>query len=480
MAATSTRTRERTEVQTAITATPRQVAAKSKPHLGAVRNILLELFGPPAQRSFAVRLWDGSVEGPRRGHPPDFTVVLNRPGALRRMLLPPSEIAVAEAYLRDDFDIEGDMEAATGLADAVTKSVSSPRVVPRLVRALLSLPTDDLPVVRPRIGPTAHQGKVGSRLWLAGTRHSRRRDAVAVRSHYDVGNDFYALWLDSGMVYSCAYFERGAETLDTAQEAKLEHICRKLRLKPGERLLDIGCGWGGLVLYAAEHYGVHATGITLSEPQARLARERIKAAGLADRCKIEVRDYRDFPPNTTFDKIVSVGMFEHVGQAKLPVYFEQAYHLLKPGGLFLNHGIFMLSTAAARTAQERVMEAMWRPGSFIWKYVFPDGELVRLGEVIQVAEAARFETRDVESLREHYAQTLRHWVWRLEANREEAVSMVGEQTYRVWRMYMASCAKAFATGKIGIIQVLLSKPDEGGVAHLPLTRADLYQGRLPG
>lgn len=469
MAITSIHERATQESDRATTA-PTQPVTKGQPDAQAVRDILSELFGPSAQRSFAVRLWDGSVERPASGRTPEFTLVLKRPGALRRMLLPPSELAVGEAYMRDDFDIEGDMEAAAGLADSLTGHGYSPASLARLVSKLLSLPTDNLPAqVRTSPGRTMPR--------LPGLPHSRRRDATAVRSHYDVGNDFYALWLDSRMVYSCAYFEGGAETLDMAQTAKLEHICRKLRLKPGERLLDIGCGWGGLAQYAAEHYGVEVVGITLSEPQAEWARSRIKEAGLEKRCRIEVRDYRELA-GTTFDKIVSVGMFEHVGRARLPLYFRQAYRLLKPGGLFLNHGIVTLTSFEPAEPLGRVIERMWRPGEFIWRYVFPDGELVTPGEVIALAEAARFETRDVESLREHYAHTLRHWVWRLEANHKEAVALVGEQTYRVWRLYMAACARAFATGRIGIIQALFTKPDREGSCELPLNRDDLYDKPL--
>jgi cyclopropane-fatty-acyl-phospholipid synthase len=295
-----------------------------------------------------------------------------------------------------------------------------------------------------------------------------------VRSHYDVGNDFYALWLDWRMVYSCAYFKTGAETLEEAQEAKLELICRKLRLTPGETLLDIGCGWGGLVMYAAEHYGVNALGITLSVPQAELARQRIRESGLGGRCRVEVLDYRDVPPKEKFDKIVSVGMFEHVGRKNLPLYFEQTLRHLAPGGLFLNHGIVDLAAARPTGAASRLAEKMWRSGSFIEKYVFPDGELVAPGDVIRFAEGAGFETRDVESLREHYALTLRHWVRRLESRHDEAARMVGEATYRVWRLYMAGVAHGFASGTLGIVQTLFSKPREDGSTALPWTRADLY------
>jgi len=272
------------------------------------------------------------------------------------------------------------------------------------------------------------------------------------------------------MVYSCGYFTDEGQSLDAAQEAKLDHICRKLRLQPGERLLDIGCGWGGLVIHAAEHYGVDATGITLSEPQAALARERIAAAGIEDRCRVEVRDYRELPAGTTFDKIASVGMVEHVGHARLGTYFTEAHRLLAPGGLFLNHGI-VRAPAASLSLPARLL---WRPGAFIDRYVFPDGELIPLGEMISQAEEAGFEARDAEALREHYALTLRHWVRRLEGHHDEAVRLVGEETFRVWRLYMAASAHRFATARLNIVQTLLAKPDTAGKTRVPLTREDLY------
>ncbi|MDQ2668583.1 MAG: cyclopropane-fatty-acyl-phospholipid synthase family protein [Gemmatimonadota bacterium] len=407
-----------------------------------------------------MRLWDGTMEGP--GHAPRFTLVLRRAGALRRMFLPPSEMALGEAYLRDDFDIEGDIGAAVGLGDVLAARLPSPRTTARLIARLRALPTHDTPFV----------DREARRF---GRMHSRQRDAAAVRSHYDVGNDFFALWLDARMVYSCGYFATGAEDLDTAQVAKLEHICRKLRLKPGERLLDIGCGWGGLVHYAAERYGVEATGITLSEPQAAFARARIAAAGLGAQCRVEVRDYRDLPQGEAYDKVVSVGMFEHVGRATLPTYFDQAFRLTKPGGLFLNHGIVDLPGKPQGIAR-RAARTLWQPASFIERYVFPDSELIAPWETVRYAENAGFETRDVESLREHYARTLRHWVRRLEAHHAEAVRATNEQTYRVWRIYMAGCARAFADGRVGIIQTLLNKPEGRGGCRLPPTRDDLYQG----
>ena len=465
-----------------ITSASRDAQSARASHI--TRRALRELFGPASSRAFDVRLWDGTIthgtaEGERR-----FTLVIKRPGTLRRMFLPPSEVALGEAYLYDDFDIEGDIEAATGLADSIAGKLNSPLQLARLIMHLASLPAE-------RPSGTAVQDRAAT--GLAGKLHSRARDATAVRHHYDVGNDFYALWLDRRMVYSCAYFRTGTESLDEAQEAKLEHICRKLRLQPGEHLLDIGCGWGALVMYAAEHYGVDATGITLSKPQAELARKRIDEAGLSDRCRVEVRDYREMPAGTQFDKIVSVGMVEHVGEANLPQYFSQAYRLLRPGGLFLNHGIvdlgytanapydgagLLMDNALTRLVSgsaSRVISGIWKQGQFIEKYVFPDGELLRPGAMVRYGEEAGFETRDVESLREHYALTLRQWVHRLEAHHDQAVRIVDEATYRIWRLYMAGCAHGFARGRLGIIQTLLSKQDGEGRSFVPLTRDDLYE-----
>jgi cyclopropane-fatty-acyl-phospholipid synthase len=380
------------------------------------------------------------------------------------MFFPPSELRFGEAYIRGDIEIEGDLEAATGLGERLRDRLAAPGLLARAAPHLLALPGDTA-ASRPR--------RRYAHLRAVGHRHSRRRDQAAVRSHYDVGNDFYALWLDRRMVYSCAYFPTGAEDIDAAQTAKLEHLCRKLRLAPGERLLDIGCGWGGLVRYAASRYGVNALGITLSERQAELANERIRADGLERCCRVVVQDYREFPPGTTFDKVVSVGMFEHVGRSQLPTYFQTAAALTKPGGLFLNHGIVRAPRRESGVVS-RLRRKFWREGRFIERYVFPDGELVPLAEAVRDAEEAGLEARDVETLREHYALTLRHWVQRLERNRAAAVALVGEESYRVWRLYMAASAHAFSTGKISLAQVLLAKPDAEGRVALPRTRADLY------
>ena len=430
--------------------------------LAAARAVLDDVFGPVASRRFAVRFWDDSVDEP--AEEPRFTIVLESPGALRRMLLPPNEMAITESYIFGDLEVEGNLEAAADLGDIAASRLRSPRALFRLVRHLLALPRDPRSMDR-RDTPAMSQ--------LAGKRHSTRRDRDAVRFHYNVGNAFYSLWLDARMVYSCAYFAHESYDLERAQESKLDLICRKLRLKPGERLLDIGCGWGGLIMHAAKRYGVFALGITLSESQAELARERIAAAGLSDRVSVELRDYRRLGAEPQFDKISSVGMVEHVGLARLDEYFASAHRALRPGGLFLNHGIVSIDASRPQSRTSRVAARLWHRGEFIDRYVFPDGELVPSAAVIASAERSGFELRDVESLREHYVRTLRHWVARLESRHDEAVALVGEPTYRVWRLYMSASAYAFRTGRIGIIQSLLAKPHADGQVALPRTREDL-------
>ena len=296
--------------------------------------------------------------------------------------------------------------------------------------------------------------------------HTKKNDAEAIRYHYDVSNDFYALWLDRRMVYSCAYFRTGEEAIDAAQEQKLDHICHKLMLKPGERFLDIGCGWGALVLHAAERYGVHATGITLSENQHALANERIRAAGLQDRARVLLQDYRDVPGEGVYDKIASIGMFEHVGLKNLPVYFGAIRRLLVDGGVALNHGITSIDPESRSVGLGA--------GEFIGRYVFPHGELPHLSLVVREMGAAGLEIMDAETLRLHYAKTLRLWSERLEAKLDKARSFVGEKRLRIWRAYLAGCAHAFAQGWVSIQQVLAVKAGDPHRNPLPWTREYMY------
>jgi cyclopropane-fatty-acyl-phospholipid synthase len=427
------------------------------------RRALLHLFGPLASRTFAVRFWTSGVTDRPGRRSPAFTLVLSRPASLRAMLVPPSQLHLGEAYVTGEFDVEGDIEAATRLGEQLRDRFVSPRFVTRAMRLLLRLPS---PGRRPR--------PAGLGDGRSGQRHSMARDARAIRSHYDVGNEFYALWLDPAMVYSCAYFPVGTESLAEAQRAKLDHLCRKLRLQPGDRLLDIGCGWGGLIMHAAREFGARALGITLSPAQAEWAREHIRSAGLNARCAVEVRDYRALDGLEPFDKVVSVGMCEHVGHANLPGYFAAAWTALRPGGLFLNHCI-VSGQDPMGGRRKSLRKLLWREGRFTDRHVFPDGQLPVLGPMLEVAEAQGFETRDVESLREHYAQTLRHWVQRLEAAREEAIALTSPETYRTWRIYMANSARQMAAGRMGLVQALLARPDAHGVVTLPRTREDLYR-----
>lgn len=398
--------------------------------IGAVERRLQERNLP-----IRVRFWNGKeVSGSQHAR---VALHLRSPSEIE-LLAKPSLGKLAEHYVKQKIDIDGDVHDCITLLAELFGNEPPPEIKPR-----------------PRFAP---------RLW-ARRRHTRDADRESIAFHYDVSNEFYALWLDARRVYSCAYFHSEDDTLDRAQEQKLDHICRKLDLKRDEQFLDIGCGWGALLLWAVEHYGARGTGITLSQNQLDHVQQIIRERGLEDRCSVRLLDYRDLA-GETFDKIASVGMFEHVGIANLPVYFGKIHELLRPGGLVLNHGITSTRLDGA---------GGFSGGSeFIERYVFPDGELTHVSTVIQEMARQGLEVRDTESLRPHYAKTLWHWVRRLEARADAARALVGETRYRVWRTYMAGSAYAFESNFNSIYQILAGRPQADGSLPLPLTREYMY------
>ena len=400
---------------------------------------------PPVRFEF----WDGTTAGPQDG---TDLVRVRSPHALRRMIWSPGELGLGRAYVAGDLDVEGDvftvLRTLQGAASndaqlGIGAAVSALGVARRL--GALGLP----------LSPPPEEAR------QRGRRHSKHRDAGAISHHYDVGNDFYRLFLGPSMTYSCARFTDDHASLEDAQAAKHELISRKLGLgeRQGMRLLDIGCGWGSMALHAATRYGAEVVGVTISAEQAAAARERVAEAGLSDRVEIRLQDYRDLS-GESFDAVSSIGMFEHVGTAKTAEYFSVVRSLLRPHGRLLNHAI------------SSVGGSVMGPKSFIARYVFPDGELLDVGEVVLAMERAGFEVRDVESLREHYARTLRCWVGNLEANWDEAVALVGPARARIWRLYMAASALGFEDGGIAVHQVLGVVPDPAGASAMPATRRD--------
>jgi cyclopropane-fatty-acyl-phospholipid synthase len=363
-------------------------------------------------------------------------VLTIRDDGMLATLAHPTIADVAEGYVEGRVDVEGPMLRAVAIAERLAEASGAP---------------------------------VSARVAAALGRHSQRQDKEAVSYHYDVGNDFYRAWLDEGMVYSCAYFRTGNESLEEAQVAKLDHICRKLRLTAEDRLLDIGCGWGGMVIHAARHYGARTVGITLSENQWKLANERIAQAGLSDRAEVLLLDYREALSRfgaESFDKVSSIGMFEHVGLRNLPTYFGIVRDLMRENGLFLNHGITSVDIDN-RPVGSGINE-------FIDRYVFPQGELPHLHLLIREMAGQNFEVFDVESLRPHYARTLAHWSTRLEARLADLRHAVHDKTLRIWRAYLAGCSHGFAQHWLNIYQVLASKQTRPGPTSLPLTREWIY------
>lgn len=393
----------------------------------------------------AVKLWDDSLVCGRIDA--EGALIFTCPAALRELILHPDLMRMAENYLDGAIDVRGPMEAAFDLVDFLEERDFGGLQRTRLLAHALRL-------------PAARRER--SRWRQAVPARPRANGAATIRHHYDVSNDFYHRWLDPEMVYSCAYFSDTEQALADAQRDKLEHICRKLRLRPGHRVLDIGCGWGALAVWAARRHGAQVHGITLSEQQCEYARTRVREAGLEDRVHIELRDYRALPADARYDRIVSAGMFEHVGLANLPLYFATAKRVLKPGGLFLNHGITNDCGWVGAATQR-----------FINRYVFPDGELTRVSAVEDCMEQAGFEILDVESLRPHYALTLKHWLARFEDHSEELVALVGERLYRIWRLYLGGSAHYFRGGRLSVYQIV------AGHAYadqpVPLRRDDLYR-----
>lgn len=413
---------------------------------------------------FALEAWDGSrVEadepvGARAATAPDrapITVVVRSPDALRRILYAPGELGLARAHIVGDIDVDGDIFDLLAVRDVLGGAGDHVSVGPRLadVGPLLRSMRDLGALGRP-LPPPPEEARP------RGRRHSRRRDSSMVRHHYDVGNEFYELVLGPAMTYSCAFWTDGAATLEDAQAAKHELVCRKLALRPGMRVLDIGCGWGSFVLHAARHHGVRALGITLSPEQAARARERVAEAGLEDRVEIRVQDYRDLD-EPAFPAIASIGMFEHVGADEADGYAATVARLLAPGGRLLNHAISRADPDDAAGVDDR---------SFIGRYVFPDSALHEVGRVVTTLQRAGLEVRDVESLREHYARTLRAWVANLQGRWDEAQMLAGPARARTWRLYMAGSAVAFEAGRISIHQVLAVRPQAGGASGFPATR----------
>lgn len=384
-----------------------------------------------------VSLWNGATVP--LSEAPVVTVRLNKPQAARH-LLKPSLDSLGEAFVEGLIDVEGPIRSVIEVAEGLSRDQD-----PRDTR-----------------GPGVLHD------WI--TRHTRRSDRKAIEYHYDVSNEFYSTWLDPQMVYSCAYFRTGEEDLATAQTQKLDHICRKLMLEPGQTLLDIGCGWGAMVIHAARHYKVKAVGVTLSTNQFELATERVRAAGLEGQVEIRLQDYRDVPGDGSFDRISSIGMFEHVGLKNLRAYFDVVHRLLKPGGVALNHGI----TSTDVDNRSVGMGA----GEFIDRYVFPDGELPHVALAIRELSAAGLELTDAESLRRHYAKTLWFWSDAFEASLARLTELAGERRARIWRVYLAGCAHAFAHNWINIYQLLAVKPrleSNGAFSPLPLSREYMYR-----
>lgn len=432
----------------------RTSTAESKSGSEAARRILLEVWRRIPSPEFSLRLWTGEQWNPPTAKNPEFTLVLHSPSAVRLMFSNAGSLSFGEAFAFGLVDVEGPLSAMFGPLERIIRLEFTWTEKLRIAALLQRIPRPDL------TSTGVFSGFDGG-----GSPASRERHRDAINYHYDQPVEFWKAWLDESLSYSCAYFETAETSLSDAQTAKLDYICRKLRLQPGMRVLDMGCGWGAWITHAARYYGVQATGVTLSPRQAEAARERIQALGLATRCQVEIANFLDYKVATPFDRIASIGSVEHVPEALFEEYFVHASTLLRPGGQMLNHGITRSPTVPDR------------PGdSFMDKYVFPDHYLATIGKTVTAAEAAGFEVRDVESLREHYARTLEHWKQRLEAAEPEILRVTDSQTFRIFRLYLSGSAHEFRIGRLGLHQTLLVKPD-GGRSGLPLRRSDWYRAR---
>jgi len=419
------------------------------PQVQASRRFLEALLADYGPRNFQVRFWDGST-WEAETQTPDFTLVLNHAGALRKMFFPPNGLTLGKAYIYDDCDIEGDMLAYVRFLSrlAATKRTAGQRL--RLAWRLWNLPKID----RPRLGRQPVQ--------LRGRAHSPERDRQAISYHYDLCNEFYARILDKHMQYTCGVYANENEDQDTAQTRKLDYHCKKLRLKPGERLLDIGCGWGGMVVFAAKNYGAHTTGVTLSKRQAEWAEQRIREAGLENQARIVYDDYRNLDERQSFDKIVTVCVLEHFGRQNFGTYFQKMARLLKPGGTLLIQQI-TLSGQQGLTMGRQFSQA----------YIFPDGELAPVSYTLSEGEKAGLEVRDVECLREHYPLSLRAWLDNVENRHDELVALTDEAAWRSYRFYFAGAMHGFQTNVYNLHHMLFVKPDNGR-SGMPMSRADWY------
>lgn len=421
----------------AVTSQPRAGTRSSERRFG-LAELLVALLGENVP--VRIECFDGSAIGPTDS---EATLRIQSPDALRYVLTAPGELGFGRAYVAGALEVDGSIFAALALRDRIPNPKLRPSEWLAFARYAGRSGLRPLP-------PPPEEAR------LHGRRHTRSRDAAAVAHHYDVSNDFYAMVLGPSMTYSCAVWPSLDATLEAAQAAKYDLICRKLELRPEMRLLDVGCGWGGMARHAARHYGVQVVGVSLSARQVEWARQANDEAGLADRVEIRYQDYRDVADGP-YDAISSIGMFEHVGLARLDEYFHRLHALLRPGGRLLNHGISRPPGGRARFSRR----------GFIDKYVFPDGELHEVGTVISRIQHAQLEVRHAESLREHYALTLRHWVRNLEEHWDDAIAEVGAARARIWRLYMAGSAVNFEAGRTQVHQVLAVRAD-GGRSGMPL------------